>query len=489
VAFGSHDSELRSFADSSGRPAFRVFVNSFLYWPDHRSHYCDETFALVLAAPGKSGFVPPSHLHDDVVVVVLNVVKEVLLNLSDWAGHDTLAIWAAFYEAEQEPSIERRHIASEPRNAGEASLLGKAMKIQNGLCSELASLDRMMSGYHTEVRESGVEAIIPRLGLQAELGSALGLRKLKDQHKPFLRHAVRNRSLTGLVRATHNALAAHQRLAEAVADSNIEGRNWLTGSFLQNLHSIILQALPDEENRGLFRQEEVWVISPGRCRGGLITVPDLALAEAVGTFCSSYDAALWSGIHPIIRAGLAHLSFLRLKPFDEGIEQIASLLLHGFFMEAGLAPLPWEYLIYWKGNSYCDAFMLAQRTGDEAGFLRYLIAAAEDAMSIGRYFVDELGIECNLIWGDLVAREVSNPLANKIGEFTGSMLLGPDPQAARRTVHAMELSFRVGSSDRFDTVDASSLGYTLAGYESTEIWSNREARKLMRAPMPGLLAQ
>lgn len=484
-AFGIQDTSLVMDCTRSGGMFGWVQLDPFVYCPELRSHYSNDIYAVLLASPGAlAELAPPPLLPEPVVLKALDIAEEALRSLPDWSAHEEMEILAAFDAARQAQPVLRVPGRIAPRNPQEKALLSLASGLQKKFARELAQLDQELASYHAGLSASGMEAAVLRLGLQAELGHHLRLKSLPTSKLPFPVAVGEPRfcGLPGLLQATHNNLEALQDVAGHVYYARVMGWNWLEVPVLHNLHRVLLKNLPDNADAGRLRSGELRVLSQHQGRNVTRTVPAPGLAAAYDALVRALDAELWHGVHPLLRAALGLHAILQLRPYEDANEEVAGLLAQGMMMEAGIPALPLDAFLYWDRVGLTRHAEDDGRFDSEASFVAYFLRTVGRAIPFGRRILLMMEPTCADIRAALIANGATEELAVRMAEFSGSIVLGPDPQAARRTLHAMELSFYVGRCGCFDEVDATGLGFKLGGYPSETIWSSAMARALMREP-------
>jgi hypothetical protein len=331
------------------------------------------------------------------------------------------------------------------------------------------------------LQASGLEAAVVRLGLQAQLGIFLRLEPAGPTFKPSLAAPWRN-DVGGLWRAASNRLTAFQDMMELIHHGAVDNRNWLQVDQLAALHAALMKDLPGSERSGRLRIAEMRIRSPFDGRMTTIAVPDSGVDEALQAFVTSYDAALWRDVHPVIRAAAAHTALVKLHPYSDGNGRMARLLLHGLLLESCIPALPLEAILAWNRAAYLSYVERAVTKGELLAFVQYLIKACEQAILLARRMIAVLRPERDRIRTMFLSLGACRRLAIKAAEFTCSMILGPDPQSIRRTLNGVELSWYLSDSRLFDVVDAAPLGLTLSGYDTVDAYSAPAARAFMAAP-------
>lgn len=483
-AFALRDMRTMEIADADGSRAARVHVDPLIHCPSLRGAFVDDVYALLLTSARPAAWpTAPQALEESLVLHLLNEAEAVLLELPGLTGHERLVIAAAFEQAREAgpcpgPSRRRRQATSEV-----SAQLETAARIQGTIAPAMARLDRKLASWQASLRASGLEAAVLRLGLQAELGTGLELDMSGRAWVPRLAHETRRCGLGGLFHTTQNLLDTFQRMAEAIHEGSVTGTNWLQTETLAHLHAGLLAGLPGQERAGRLRTQEMRIRSPF---DGHVTVLDLPGPEVAGAFAGftdAFDAALWRDIHPIVRAAMAHVEVVRIHPFRDGNGRMARLLLQALLHEDGVSALPLEAVFTWNRAAYVAHVTRAVRQRDPLPFVQFVLRAIDTAIPAGRHMVRILKPHCDEIRDSFLASGASGRLAVIAAPLVGSMVLGPDSQAIRRTMNGVELSWYLNDSQLVDVVDAGSLGFNLSGYHSDTAYSSPVARALARAPL------
>ncbi|WP_374650081.1 hypothetical protein [Dongia sp.] len=480
-AFGIRDQELQTVLAPNRSPALRVHVDPLVHFPELRSHYVDDFYALLLTSCEKTGEVAlPQMLPQPLVAQQLNLAEAALLELPDLSGHDRLDIAAGFARARDAQPAIRIPRTRLPVGA-EIEVLAEAHGLQKLLAPALRPLDRKLTRHHAHLRASGLEAAVLRLGMQAELGAKLQLDPVGNTLVPSLKGETRGR-LIDLWRRTGNRLSAFQEMMESQHEATIENRNWLNLSRLEFVQRALLDGLPGCEHAGKLRTNDVEIRSAYDGQKRSFSLDDAGVQQQYDAFTQIFDSALWHGVHPLVRAAMAQIAFLRLRPYAKMNSPFARMLLQGLLLESGLPALPLDAILVWQRDRYLEALDRGSAQGDPRAYLTFLLGACDQAIRLGRRILTALTPECAAL-REAFAPDAGQRLAIKLAEFAGSMVFGPDPQAIRRTVHGTEFSWRIGVLDQFDEVDVARFSFDLSGFPSERAWSNRAARTLMSAPM------
>lgn len=486
-AFGIRDLRAIAMTAADGARALRVHLQPLVHCPDLRDHLVDDVYALLLTREPQTATslaaTPPKPLSAGLALHILHETEAALLALPELTGHDCLAVSHAFEQARAGSPVVRSSRSRRPANNYESSLLADAHRIQDIVAPAMARLDRKLASYQARLQTSGMQAAVPRIGLQAELGLRLRLNPVGSILVPRLFGATRRCGLEGLLRTTHSQLAVFQQVAEAIHEASVVDANWLNRSSLSSLHGTLLANLPGMERAGRLRSGEMRIRSPFDGHLSVLELPGPEVEEAFAAFAAGFDAALWQDLHPVVRAAAAHLEFARIHPFFDGNGRMARLLMQGLLLESGVPPFPLEAIFCWNRAAYLAAVSRAVQQRDLIGFTRFTLKAIDQAILAGRHMIRVLRPHCEQVRESFFAVGASGRLALIASELAGSMVLGPDPQLVRRTTHAVEMAWLLNDSPLVDEVHAGGLGFTLGGYYGDTAFSSPVARALTAVPL------
>lgn len=482
--FATRDLEAREIETGAGGRALRVHLTSLVYCPGLRDHFVDDLCGLLLtSAPADDIHIPLQPLPEHVSSSVLEQTEAALHELPKLTGHDRLAIHDAFEEARKGGPIAREPRCRGPVSRYETTLLAQAAQIQRATGAVLDRLDRKLASYQASLQASGMEAAVLRIGLQAELGLRLKLDRRGHAWVPSLSGNTRRCGLNGLLHTTHGQLAAFQLIAEAIHEASFAQTNWLQPATLAQVHATLVSNLPGVERAGQLRTSELRIRS---LLDGHVTVLDIArpdLEKAVSDFTAGFDAALWRDIHPLIRCPLVCLEFSRITPYSGATGRMARLIMQGLMHESGMPALPLPAIFEWNRPAYQASVDRGIQQRDALGFVRFALQAVEQAVLAGEHMARALKPACEQVHNSFRRLGASDRLALVASEIACSMVLGPDPQLIRRTIHGVPLSWYLNDCGHLDHVDAGSLGFTLSGYDSDTAYSSPVARALTAAPL------
>lgn len=142
---------------------------------------------------------------------------------------------------------------------------------------------------------------------------------------------------------------------------------------IKNIHQLVLSKI-DDAHAGVYRKENVMISGAKHIPPDFLALP----GEMEGLI--RWYAAEGLRLHPIERAALVHLTFVKIHPFVDGNGRTARLLLNFELMKAGYPPI---VLRKESRLQYYDALDKAHVTGDSKDFIRLIVD--EMGVSIDSY--------------------------------------------------------------------------------------------------------
>ncbi len=139
---------------------------------------------------------------------------------------------------------------------------------------------------------------------------------------------------------------------------------------IKNIHGLIMKNI-DDKNAGIYRLENV-LISGAKHRP-----PQYFLVqEQMEKLIEEYHR-VWHTLHPVERAAMLHVEFVRIHPFVDGNGRTARLLLNFELIKTGYPPV-----IIKKENrlKYYEALDLAHTTGQFGVFISFVAQSVEQSL-------------------------------------------------------------------------------------------------------------
>jgi hypothetical protein len=476
IVFGSRDLTSTPRTLSDGSRALSIDIDRLVHCPELSNRLSEEVFAVLLTSM-PAGFPVPEPLPDAIVLHVLDDVEAALMELRRLTGHEKIEIAAAIEAARSAPAIAAGSMHRAPADSIEAALLQQATELQARLRPALDALDRKLAAYATEVRRSRLETAVVRLGLQADLGAALHLDPVEGGFLPRVSGDHRYGGFEQLWRATLNRLAAFQSALDAIHRAARDGSNWLGDSALLPLQATLLNGLAEPLRCGCYRTGRMVIQSPFDGSRHDLALPAAVVPAAIDAFTRGYDARLWHGLHPVLRAGLAHCELVRIHGFSDGNGRLARLVLQAMLIEDRLPALPLESVFVWNRGAYVARTDAAVRSDDLAGFLQWLVKAIEKSITLGRQFTRAMAPV-----RDRLRESFSDGgprFATIAAEQAISMLVGPDAQFAQRGMIIRDLGRHLDAAE-FDPIFSGS--FDVIGERMELAYSCPLARDLLAAP-------
>jgi hypothetical protein len=475
IAFGSRGLDAKPGMLPDGSHVLCVEIDRLVDCPELSNRMCDDVLAILLkSAP--AGCAWPEPLPPSLVLHVLNELEAALMELRRLTGHEKMEITAAVDAARRAPATAPRAAGRAPSDPAEAALMQQAAALQERLQPSLDSLDRKLAAYANEVRRSRLESAIARLGLQADLGAALCLNPVEGGFLPRLAADHRYGEFDRLWHATLNRLAAFQSIIDAIHRAARDGNNWLGDSALLPLQATLLNGLAEPERCGRYRTGGMIIRSPFDGTRHDLALPAEAVPDAMDVFTRCYDSRLWHGLHPILRAGLAHCELVQIHGFSDGNGRLARLVLQGMLVEDRLPALPLEAVFCWNRHVFIERTDAAVRQADLLGFMQWLVKAVEKSIELGRHFVREMAPVRDKLRDSF--SDGGPRFAAIAAEQSVSMLLGPDAQFCQRAMRSHDLGRHLEAAG-FDAVFCG--GFDVIGEHMDPAYSCPVARDLLIA--------
>ena len=129
---------------------------------------------------------------------------------------------------------------------------------------------------------------------------------------------------------------------------------------IKDIHSLVLKKI-DQQNAGVYRKENV-IIS-----GAKHTPPDhILVPNEMKNLITRYQQE-WKNLHPLERASLLHIEFIKIHPFVDGNGRTSRLLQNFELIKKGFPPI-----VIKKENrlSYYEALDKAHTTGEAEDFIK-----------------------------------------------------------------------------------------------------------------------
>lgn len=477
-AFGARSMSTRIGRLANNAQTLHVEIDRFAFGPDTPGHLSDDLHAVVLTdSPDAADLVVPAPLPDTVTRRVLAAVQEALCELPGLTGHDQLQIVASVSQACQSRSIPYVVPRRTSIDTEETRRLIQAADLQAILLPALHRIDRRLKSYACDLRHHRLETAVIRLGLQADLGASLRLDPRHGPLVPRLATPHRRGNFRQLWQSTQNSLAAFQSCLDEVHAGDSDGGNWLHDS-LQPVHSTLLHHLVKPDRLGRHRSALMQIRSPFDGAIHLPALPAERVPQACDAWARGYDSKLWRDLHPLLRAGMAHVELLAIHPFGDGNGRLGRLILQMMLIEDQVPGLPLEAIIKWNRHTYLERVDAAVRKADLLGFMQFLLKAVDKAIGLGRHFMRALMPSHDVLAEAFV--DYGPRFTTIVSELAVSMLLGPDLQLARRAMIDPGDLCRLLQATDFEAVSAG--GLDIAGYRTEAAWSSPVARDLLIAP-------
>jgi len=478
IAFCSRHMHPRVYRLASGMEVLRIEIDRPTFCPALPNGLHDDVYAVLLTSSiCPDGLTQPMRLPDDLTRQILGEIEAALVGLHRLTGHDRMEIVSSITRAKASAPILLPPVYPKNVGASEAKRLERAADLEAVLRPELTRIDRKLSRYGVFVRTRGFETAVARLGLQADLGAALRLTPTDFRFEPSLARRHRRGEFLDLWQSTQNLLAGFQDCLDRIRRGSAEGGNWLNDALLP-LHSTLLRHVAHPYDSGRFRSQDMRIRSASGKDLHELVVPADDVPGAVQAFADGFDARLWGNIHPLVRAGMAHVELMAIHPFGDGNGRLGRLLLQAMLIENGLPGLPLEAVFTWNRDTYLERVDAAIRKADLLAFMQFLLRAIDRAIDLGRHFVHGLRQHRQDLLQAFSA--VGDRFATIAAEHAASMVTGPDDQFVQRLMmdpnclcdYLLDAGLDPVSTGTFDIV----------GHRVPTGWSSAVARDLLVAP-------
>lgn len=161
--------------------------------------------------------------------------------------------------------------------------------------------------------------------------------------------------------------AINHKEAIIYLDELIKSDNTLTEWNIRSIHQLVL----DTKEDSAYRKTSV-IISGAKHKPS----PTYKVPEEMTNLIRMYDS--WSELHPIVRAGLLHVEFVKIHPFNDGNGRTARLLMNFEIMKEGFLPI-----IIKKEDrlKYYELLDKAHITSDYTDFIKMISKLEENALN------------------------------------------------------------------------------------------------------------
>lgn len=330
----------------------------------------------------------PAPLADDDILAMLDEIDGVLSALPGQSGHIRLSLKKAVFVA-RGGAPERPVYRRQPASDFELGLLRTARRFERRHHDSLRRLGHQVDAFRAALSEPWLEPVIARLSVQAALGDILlverrisdmpraGLLFLRERGDVFQAHRENEQTIIGLEEAV-KAIGLHGDMPPIPVDSTMARR----------LHHIVAPDL--YRGPGTVWRCREWIFVHEGKRWHAPTAPLIAIEGLMNRFDVAVDPNLWAGVHPLVRAGLLHLEFLKAMPLPDTNFLVGRLMLSLMLHETGWPFIPLQMQLFWDRPRYLQVAQAAIRRDEPALFLRYLVEIAGKAARHGIWMAARL---------------------------------------------------------------------------------------------------
>jgi len=318
--------------------------------------------------------------------------EDIVATASSLTGHQKLQLREEIIEATNNP-VPTTHLI--PRGIADAPeswrQVARGDALTRLLVGELKCFDTALDVYDPTIGAKPVLGVVGALGRQAGLAKHINDRGIQPDDWPSI-----SRFLATCDAAFEQAREQCERLIEAhtVAFERVlflkpNRSGCVSASLAKDIHDILFREMLPDEQLGFFRRHSAGVDFDT----GLPGLPHGAIREQMRLFTSRYGYLTWPNSHAAVRAGLAVLQFLRVRPFEQGNGEVSRLLLSLFLEDGGVPELPLDLVLLRRSTEYRDMARRAVLDGSAAGFIRLLVELCQEALADGQAIALEVQAE------------------------------------------------------------------------------------------------
>lgn len=154
----------------------------------------------------------------------------------------------------------------------------------------------------------------------------------------------------------------------------------ISSRLMREIHGVLLSSgRGSDKNPGEFKRSQNWLggTRPGNAQ--FVPTPPHETARCVGEL-EQFIHDDRTGLHVLIKAGLAHVQFETIHPFLDGNGRIGRMLVPLMLMQAGILDEPTLYLsLYLKEyrSRYYDLLQTVRETGDWEAWLLFFLEGVQ----------------------------------------------------------------------------------------------------------------
>jgi hypothetical protein len=308
-----------------GQRVLRIEIDRPVFCPEFSNALHDDVYAILLTpSVSTAGLIQPAPLSDTLTRYILDEILAALIELRFVDGHDKMTIASAISWARTAAPITLASDSRMSMGTDEADRLARAANLQAVLRPALDRIDRKLARYGAFVRARGLETAVVRLGLQSDLGATLRLQPSTGGLQPSLRRRHRRGKFKALWQSSQNALAAFEDCLNRIHQGSAEDSNWLE-HVLAPLQSGLMNCIIPPFSSGQYRGTNLRIRSVFGSALHELAIPSDTIPEAMAAFMRGFDGRLWGDIHPLVRAGMAHIELMAIHPFRDGNGRLGRL--------------------------------------------------------------------------------------------------------------------------------------------------------------------
>jgi hypothetical protein len=354
-----------------------------------------------------------------------------------------------------------------PRNRFERRLRETALRLEACFATRLEHLHQVTATYGDTLLRSGLGSAIDSLSAQGALADWLCLKpdQSTDCLQVFHDDPRSRRDLLEEHRKATSACKAANRVLQGIAPYTTQTRWPLSAFDVADLYRVAFA--PDYDTSIWRRDDPPFSILP-------YFVPAAGIEAAMLRFAKAFDRRLLGDIDPIVVAALGFFHMMCIAPYGRSDSEVGRLLLQVLLRQADLPPTPLPLVLhrrYWEHASTLDA---ALRRREPGLLVEAMVAAIEEALSIGEIMIRDLGQERTRLLAAVAEIDPTSCLASSIISDLQSNVLVPRQERPETTWVDPGLERELSHLRAKGLVDVISAGGRIW-------WSSAVARQLARS--------
>lgn len=248
-----------------------------------------------------------------------------------------------------------------------------ALRLTSDLAPLLADFDASLA------KLSSTSRLAATIGWWGEAATALQVAEDRGGSLVLHEYGGRYSSLEKSIKSARNSTRSANFLARA-AEGRARGAVTDSDTVLE-IHHSALSTILEGQRVGRYRQNaKVKIMDPRTGKVCAEGTPPGEVQAAMDSWGKSYSLANMTGVHPLVRSGLAHLELQEIHPFPDGNGRSGRIIIAGMHAEQGVPELPFALEIERRRDDYLAVVTDSIRDKDPARYLRWHIAMMREAV-------------------------------------------------------------------------------------------------------------